>query len=192
MTSIFWSFSPFLAGFTEEETEPLHDDIPDLINVPLKVEAIPVSPRSNFKFEKKTNILAPVDEILNDIQDKVKQSLSAEHSPLKKRKMHLIRRVDGSKVYDGFGKEHSLPDGRKVLIYEGQKFSELDPLPFDDPDEVKNMDVLSLMKQKLPDTPPPSFELTPVIRPYTAGDPPRKINFPNKSELMKRKDLLKN
>ena len=142
--------------------------------------------------KKKTNILAPVDEILKEIQYKVKQSVSAEHSPLKTRKMHLIRRVDGSKVYDGFGQEHSLPDGRKVLIYEGEKFSELDPLPVDDPDEVKNMDVLSLMKQKLPDTPPPSFELTPVIRPYTAGDPPRKINFPNKSELMKREELLKN
>ena len=179
-------------NFTEEETEPLDDDIPDLISVPLKVEAVPASPRSNFKFEKKTNILAPVDEILKEIQYKVKQSVSAEHSPLKTRKMHLIRRVDGSKVYDGFGQEHSLPDGRKVLIYEGEKFSELDPLPVDDPDEVKNMDVLSLMKQKLPDTPPPSFELTPVIRPYTAGDPPRKINFPNKSELMKREELLKN
>ena len=76
--------------------------------------------------------------------------------------------------------------GADVEIAQGDSILE------DDPDEVKNMDVLSLMKQKLPDTPPPSFELTPVIRPYTAGDPPRKINFPNKSELMKREELLKN
>jgi hypothetical protein len=161
----------------------------ETLNVSLKVAISPaLSPRNNFKFEKKTDIFAPVDEVMKDIEMKVKAKVHTSHSPIKSRKLHLIPRVDGSKIYSQLGKEHVLPDGKKVLLYEGTCYTEMIGTPVDDPEEANKLTLLRLMKQPLPKSYGPIEHRVDVIRPYSLTDPPRPTEFPNKSELMTRKD----
>ena len=184
------SIRPVTPEQVDRDEYSKYDDKNEMLNgISLKVAVSPAqSIRNNFKFEKKTDILAPVSDVMNDIQIKVRAKVHTSHSPIKSRKLHLIPRVDGSKIYSKLGKEHTLPDGSKVMLYEGDCYAEMVGDPVDDPKEANKLTLLELMKQPFPKIPPPIEHEVNVIRPYSISDPPRPIGFPNKSELMTKKE----